>query len=135
MARDRIWHVATDPVGIETELFRHGLAPGFGLFIRLDDNPPGNSYSSCTGRHRLGHHCIGTDLGACAYRERTEHFGTCADHYTIFQRRVALAGIPAGTAKGHALIKRHVIADLGGFTDHDAHAMVDEKAATDACTG
>ncbi len=45
---------------------------------------------------------------------------------------MTLAGIPAGTAQGHALVKRYVIADLGGFADHDAHAVVDEKTATDA---
>ncbi|MNF70427.1 hypothetical protein D3C84_523360 [compost metagenome] len=42
-----------------------------------------------------------------------------------------LALVPAGAAQGHALINSDVVADLGGFTDDDAHAMVDEETSTD----
>ena len=31
----------------------------------------------------------------------------------------------------HALVDRHVLADLGGLADHDAHAVVDEEARAD----
>ena len=33
------------------------------------------------------------------------------------------------------MIERAIIADLGGFADHDAHAVIDEQAAADARPG
>ena len=46
-------------------------------------------------------------------------------------RRVALAGRKAGAAERHALIQRHVVADLGRLADHHAHPVVDEEAVAD----
>jgi hypothetical protein len=47
---------------------------------------------------------------------------------------IALAvRIDAGrdTAQGHAVVERHVIAELAGFADDDAHAMIDKQVAAD----
>ena len=44
---------------------------------------------------------------------------------------MALAGREAGAAERHALVHRHVLADLGGLADHDAHAVVDEQPVAD----
>jgi hypothetical protein len=44
---------------------------------------------------------------------------------------VALALVPGGAAQGNALIEGDVVADLGGFADDDAHAVVDEEAPAD----
>lgn len=38
-------------------------------------------------------------------------------------------------AEGHALIKRHIVADDRRFADDHAVAMVDEKALADARAG
>ena len=46
-------------------------------------------------------------------------------------RRVALAGREAGAAERHALVDRHVVADLGRLADHDAHPVVDEQPVAD----
>ena len=45
--------------------------------------------------------------------------------------RMPLAFLLAGSAQRHALIQQHVVADFGGFADHDAHAVVDEAASSD----
>src|SRR6267154_1681370 len=42
-----------------------------------------------------------------------------------------LAGVPRGPTKGDAVVERAVVADLGGLTDHDSHAVIDEYPATD----
>ncbi len=38
-------------------------------------------------------------------------------------------------SKGHALIELDVVTDVRGFANHDAGAVVDEKAATNAGAG
>ena len=44
---------------------------------------------------------------------------------------MALAGREAGAAERHALVERHVLADLRGLAHHDAHAVVDEQPVAD----
>ena len=41
----------------------------------------------------------------------------------------------AGAAERDALIDEHVVANLGGLADDDAHAVVDEQAPPDFCAG
>ena len=68
-----------------------------------------------------------------------QHLRTRADDDVVADRRMAL--LPAllarrpGAAEGHPMIERAIIADLGGFADHDAHAVIDEQAAADARPG
>src|SRR5436189_5160306 len=42
--------------------------------------------------------------------------------------------VERGAAKGHALVDRAAVADLGGFADDDPHAVIDEHAAADLRT-
>ena len=44
---------------------------------------------------------------------------------------MALALVPRGAAERHAVIERAVVADVGGFADHHAQAVIDEKAPPD----
>src|SRR5471030_1741811 len=127
---DRVRHVLADAISIETELFSHGLALGFCLFIGLDDDAPRNTHHRGTGRHSLGHHRVGTDLGARPDRKRPQHLGTSTHHYTRLQGWMALAFVPAGATQGHALVKRHVVADFSGFANDDAHAVINEETPT-----
>ena len=46
---------------------------------------------------------------------------------------LALAG--GKRAKGNALINFYIVADLGGFADHDAGTVVDEKVSANGCAG
>src|SRR3990167_9088770 len=126
-ARYRVRHVLTHAIGIETELLGNSLALGFLLIVSFDDDPPRDANRRSARRHLLGHHGIRADLGARADRERPQHLGTSSDHHTIFQRRMALTLVPTGAAKGYTLVKSDVIADLGGFTDDDAHTVVDKE--------
>ena len=48
---------------------------------------------------------------------------------------VALAGVLAGAAQGHAVVDRAVVTNLGGLAKHDAHAVVDDEAAAYLCAG
>src|SRR3546814_17028093 len=55
----------------------------------------------------------------------------------ILDGRVPLAGdtvVGAGAAQRHALIDRHIVADLGGFAD-DGKSVVDEEVAADLHPG
>ena len=40
-----------------------------------------------------------------------------------------------GAAERDTLVDRHIVADLGGFTDHHAHAVIDKKAPADFRAG
>ncbi|MNK96625.1 hypothetical protein D3C87_1169150 [compost metagenome] len=133
-ASHRVRHVFSHTVGIEADLLGHGLTLGILLFVGLDDDPPRNTHHSGTRRHFLGHDGIGTHLGPGTDSERAQHLRARPDHDAITQGRVTLALVPAGAAQGHALINSHVIADFGGFTDNDAHAMVNEETTTDLGT-
>ncbi len=131
--RYRVRHVFADAIGIEADLLGHGLALGFLLIthFRLDDDPPGNADNRCARRYSLGHHSIGADLGARTDGKRTEHLRARPDYNAIFQRRVALAFVPGCAAQGHALVQGHVITNLGGLANNDAHAVVDKETTAD----
>ena len=50
------------------------------------------------------------------------------DDHVVAHGRMALAALEAGAAERHALVERHVVADLGGLADHHAGPVVDERA-------
>ncbi len=77
----------------------------------------------------------GGDLRVVSDAERTEDLRACADHHVVAEGRVALADVRAGTAERDALINRAVVSDLGGLSDHDARAVVDEQSFSDGRTG
>src|SRR5690606_36935992 len=60
-----------------------------------------------------------------------------ADDHVVLERRVAFAALAVGgigAAEGDALVDGHVVADLGGLTDH-GEAVVDEEVAADLRAG
>ena len=48
---------------------------------------------------------------------------------------MALAGVLAGAAEGHAVVDGAVVADLRRLAEDDAHAVVDEQALADLRAG
>ena len=44
---------------------------------------------------------------------------------------MALAFLPGRAAQRHAVIHGHIVADLGRFADHHAHAVVDKETPPD----
>src|SRR3990167_8998071 len=129
--RHRIRHILTHAISIETKLLGNRLTLGLLLIVSLDDDSPWDADRRGTRRHLFSHHSIGANLRARADRERPQHLGTSTNHDAIFQRRVTLTFVPAGATKGHPLIKGDVIADFGGLTDDNAHAVIDKEASTD----
>ena len=99
------------------------------------DNAAGVADHGAVGRHLLEHHRRRADFAAAADRERAEHLRARADDHIIPDGRVALAHVLARSAEGHALIKRHIVADDRRFADDHAVAMVDEKALANARAG
>ncbi len=62
--------------------------------------------------------------------------GTGKDHGKRHPTRwVALAVVLARAAQGHAVVDQAVIPHLGGLADDDAHAVVDDQAASDLGPG
>ena len=56
-------------------------------------------------------------------------------HYIVFKGRVAFALLFAGSAEGHALIQRHIVADDRGLSDDDAAPVVNKKPFSDGRPG
>ncbi len=72
------------------------------------------------------------DLGMIADADVAEHLRAGADHHSVADGGVALAGILARAAERHALVKQHVVANLGGLPDYYTGAVIDEEAPSDA---
>ncbi len=89
----------------------------------------------------LDHHRIGAHPGTASDRDGSQHLRAGPHDDIVGQRGVALAvhlraGIDRGRdpAQGDAVVERDVVADLSGFADHRAHAVIDEKAPADTGT-
>src|SRR5690606_7227043 len=134
-SRDRIRHVLTDPIGIETDLLGDRLALGLLRIIGLDDDLARDAHRGRPRRNRTSHDGVRADLGAGTDSERPENLRASTDNHAILERRMALALAPAGATQGNAVIKRHVVADLRRLTDNDTHAMIDEKTPADLRAG
>ena len=68
--------------------------------------------------------------------ERPQDLRVRADDDIVAQGRMPLcAAGQRGAAEGHSLIKRAVIADLGGLADDYAHAVIDKQPPADARAG
>ena len=47
---------------------------------------------------------------------------------------MTLAGVVTGTAERYTVVNRAVVANLSGFTDNNAHAVVNKQTLSDFCT-
>src|SRR5690606_4948731 len=65
---------------------------------------------------------------------RAQDLRARTDRHTVLQGRMPFAVTSGPTAQGDAVVQHHVVADLRGLADHDAHAVVDEEPAADPCT-
>jgi hypothetical protein len=70
-----------------------------------------------------------------ADRDVAQDLRAGADDDIISNGRVPFASLLAGSPQCHALIKQHVIADFGSFTNDDAHSVIDETSPSDGRTG
>ena len=99
------------------------------------DDAAGDADHRRVVRDMVDHHRSGADLDVIADADVAEHLGAGADHHAVAEGGMALAALAAGAAQRHALVEQHVVADLGGFADHHAGAVVDEEAAADGGAG
>src|SRR3989475_8768338 len=118
-------------------LFLHYCVSGkprrlFGSFF---NDPAGDPDYRRACRHFLYHNRVGSDSSTVADLETAEHLGTGANDDALSQGRMPLGpAVERGAAKGHALVDRAAVADLGGFADCAPHAVIDEHAAADLRT-
>ena len=68
-----------------------------------------------------------------ADQDVAQHLGSGPDNDVVAQGRMALALLITGAAERHALVEQHIVADLGGFPDDHAGAVVDEEPPPDGC--
>src|SRR6185312_14747104 len=91
------------------------------------------------GRDLAQHHGRRADCCSLADRERPQHLRIGADDYVVADGRMpfmsSLVGRRPSAAERYPLIDRAIIADLGGLTDDDADAVVDEEALADRRAG
>ena len=88
------------------------------------------------GRYGLDHHRTAADARAIAHGEAPEHLRIGPHDHSTTQGGVALGPTrQRGAAQRDALVDGALVADLGGLTDHHAHAVVDEHPAADGGTG
>src|SRR6185437_16586199 len=99
----------------------------------LVDDVRGHADDGGVRRDIAHHHRSGPNARVLADDDIAEDVRIVADEYAVAQRRVALAGLLAGTAKRYALVEGHIVAHDCRFADHDTQPMIDEEATADAC--
>src|SRR5689334_3094404 len=72
----------------------------------------GNPDNSRLVRHRPHDNRARTDLGIVADPDVAQDLRAGADHHAVADRRMPLARLLAGAAKGHALVEKYIVADL-----------------------
>src|SRR5574342_654947 len=84
-------------------------------------------------RRDLGDHDRSrADAGPLAHPERAHHRGAGAHHDVALERGMPLLALEARAAEGDPLVEGHVVPDLRGLPNHDAHPVVDEDTRADA---
>ncbi len=101
----------------------------------LVDHTTGQAYNGRTGRHVLHDYGSGPHASMRSDVDGAEDLPPGSDNNTIAEGWVALLPLEAGSAQRHALVQHHVVADLGGFADHDTHAVIDDESSPDRGTG
>ena len=63
-----------------------------------------------------------------------EHLGCGADQHAILDLGVAVLFFLAGAAQSHRMQHRQVVANHGGFPEHDGMNVVDHDALAELCS-
>ena len=77
----------------------------------------------------------GGNPGMFANLDVAEDGGTGADHHTLADLGMAIAGFLAAAAEGDVMEHRDVVPDLGRFTDDEAGCMIEEDAMAEFGAG
>jgi hypothetical protein len=109
---------------------------GFGKAVSFHFNHAGrHAGDGRIGGHGFEDHRIGSYLYVVADSNAAENFRARSHHDMIPHGGMALTSVLTGPSQGHTLKERDVIADLGGFSDDDAHAVIDEKSFSNGRRG
>src|SRR5580704_1197958 len=81
--------------------------------------------------YRPDDHRTCPDLDVVSNMNVAEDFRSGPDHHLIPDGRMPFAALIPRAAERDALIQQNIVPDLGRFTDHHTHAMVDEKSLAD----
>src|SRR5665213_3290543 len=101
----------------------------------LPHNPSGHAHNGTVIGHRPHHDGPGPDLDVVSEPNASEDLGAGPDHNIIAERRMAFPLFVTRAPECDALVKQDVVADLGGFADHHAHPVIDEKPSSDGGSG
>src|SRR5579862_6286248 len=80
-------------------------------------------------------HRTRSDSGVIANANSSEYLRAGSDDDVVSNRRVTFSALVTGSAQRYVLVDQDIVADLGGFADDDAHAVIDKETATDDGTG
>src|SRR3990172_13228534 len=86
-------------------------------------------------RYRSHQHGAGADPAMAADGHRAEDRRAAEDRHRVLDGGVALDALCRGAAQRDALVDRHIVADLTRLSDHDAHAVINEKTPADFRSG
>ncbi len=78
---------------------------------------------------------IGPNLAVITDGDRAEYFCAHADQHPISERGMAFGALDARSPQGDLVVEQDVVADDGGLSDDDAHAVIDKEAAAYRGTG
>ena len=84
-------------------------------------------------RNLLQYDSIRADTAVVTHLERSENLRAGRNEHVVANGRMTLAGVVTGTAERYTVVNRAVVANLSGFTDNDAHAVVNKQAFADLC--
>jgi hypothetical protein len=102
--------------------------------ILLDD-PSRDANNRAIGWNILVYNSIGTNLAVVTNVYWAKNLGSHTYQYAIANGWVPLYLIQACATKGYLMIHQDVVAYNCGFTNYNAHAMVNEKSSANRCTG
>lgn len=93
----------------------------------------GNTDDDTVGGYVTHDHRVGTDATVVADDDRSENLRSRADHHAITDRGVTLTAREEPTPKCRTLVHRHVVANVGGLSNHDTNGVIDEQTFTNVC--
>ena len=95
----------------------------------------GDAHDRAVRRDVAYDHGAAAHLDVVAERDVAQHGGAHAHDHAVAQRWVALAALLARAAERDALVELAVVANDGGLSHDDAHAVVDDEAPADRGAG
>src|SRR5690606_22947644 len=90
------------------------------------DHPARNPDDGRVRRYRLDDDRVRSDAGSLADLDRAEDLRPRADHDARTDRRMSFLAPKRGSAERDPLVDADAVTDLGCFSDHDAHSVIDD---------